>query len=148
MAVDAAGEAVRLIEEAEERLKEARAVLGAINGGREKETWPGERILAEILSEGGSVTRERLYELAAKHGMDRRGLGGFFRASGKGSLYEVPGMDRIILTPSGTEVARRQLERREGITYDEPSTGAFAKVAEGPFGEDWDSDEDSVYDKL
>jgi hypothetical protein len=140
-------DAVRLISEAEERLQQARSLLENGHERAREEGWPGERILAEVLAEGGSVTRERLYQLAAKHGMDRRGLGGFFRASGKGSLYEVPGMDRIILTPSGTEVARRLLESREGLTY-EPASPSFAKVAEAPFAEDWESDEDSVYDRL
>lgn len=142
-----AQEAVRLINEAEERLRRARSLLENGHDRSKEEGWPGERILAEVLAEGGSVTRARLYELAAKYGMDRRGLGGFFRASGKGSLYEVPGMDRIILTPSGTEVARRVLESREGFTY-EPSKPSFARVAEPSFAEDWESDEDSVYDTL
>lgn len=140
-------EAVQLIAEAEERLQQAKAILQNGHDRAPAEGWPGERILAEVLAEGGSVTRERLYQLAAKHGMDRRGLGGFFRASGKGSLYEVPGMDRIILTPSGIEVARRLLESREGLTY-EPAEPSFARVAEPSFAEDWGSEEDSVYDRL
>lgn len=140
-------EAMRLISEAEERLRRAKSVL---ESGRESPSageWPGGRILADVLAEGGSVTRERLYQLAAKHGMDRRGLGGFFRASGKGSLYEVSGMNRIILTPSGIEMARRFLEVAEGLTYQVSET-AFAKVAESAFAEDWESEEDSVYDRL
>jgi hypothetical protein len=139
-------EAMRLISEAEERLRQAKSVL---ESGRESPSageWPGGRILADILAEGGSVTRERLYQLAAKHGMDRRGLGGFFRASGKGSLYEVSGMNRIILTPSGIEIARRYLEAEEGVNY-QLSESAFAKVAEGSFAEDWGSAEDSIYDE-
>lgn len=139
-------EAMRLISEAEERLRQAKSVL---ESGRESPSageWPGGRILADILAEGGSVTRERLYQLAAKHGMDRRGLGGFFRASGKGSLYEVPGMNRIILTPSGIEIARRYLEAEEGVNY-QVSESAFAKVAERSFAEDWGSAEDSIYDE-
>lgn len=139
-------EAMRLISEAEERLRQAKSVL---ESGRESPSageWPGGRILADILAEGGSVTRERLYQLAAKHGMDRRGLGGFFRASGKGSLYEVSGMNRIILTPSGIEIARRYLEAEEGVNY-QVSESAFAKVAERSFAEDWGSAEDSIYDE-
>jgi hypothetical protein len=137
-------EAVRLIEEAEERLSRAKAALVPMAGPAAG--WPGGRILADLLNEGGSVTRERLYELAAKHGMDRRGLGGFFRASGKGSLYEVPGMNRVILTPAGTELARRAIEEDETMyPMSEPS---FAKVAEPSFAEDWESDEDSIYDRL
>jgi hypothetical protein len=138
-------EAVRLIEEAEERLSRAKVALRPIaEPGASR--WPGGRILADVLKEGGSVTRERLYELAAKHGMDRRGLGGFFRASGKGSLYEVPGMNRVILTPAGTELARRTIEEDE--TMYPMSETAFAKVAEPSFAEDWGSDEDSIYDRL
>lgn len=140
-------EAVRLIEEAEERLKQAREILQPGAGQEGEPYWVGGRILAEILAEGGSVTRERLYQLAAKYGMDRRGLGGFFRASGKGSLYEVRGMDRIILTPTGTDIARHLLEEVGGFTYEAPQA-SFAKVAERSFAEDWDSDEDSVYDRL
>jgi hypothetical protein len=139
--------AIQLLEEAEERLRHAKALLEPANGGESREAWPGGRILADILAEGGSVTRERLYELAGKHGMDRRGLGGFFRASGKGSLYEVPGMDRIILTPSGISMAQPYLERQESLTY-EPPTPSFTLVAEPSFAEDWGSDEDSVYDRL
>jgi len=138
-------EALRLIEEAEERLRQARAALEPMKTGSRFE-WPGGKILAEILAEGGSVTRERLYSLAEKHGMDRRGLGGFFRASGKGSLYEIPGMDRVILTPSGTEIARRLLEAEGGVTY-QVSESAFARVAERSFAEDWNSEEDSIYDE-
>jgi hypothetical protein len=138
-------EAVRLIEEAEERLSRAKAALRPI-AEPAASGWPGGRILADVLKEGGSVTRERLYELAAKHGMDRRGLGGFFRASGKGSLYEVPGMNRVILTPAGTELARRAIEEDE--TRYPTSETAFAKVAEPSFAEDWESDEDSIYDRL
>lgn len=139
-------EALRLIEEAEERLKQARAALAPMMTSKRFE-WPGGKILAEILAEGGSVTRKHLYSLAAKHGMDRRGLGGFFRASGKGSLYEVPGMDRIILTPSGIEIARRYLGGEEGLTYQVPES-AFAKIAERSFAEDWSSEEDSIYDHV
>src|SRR3989304_2873822 len=138
-------EALRLIEEAEERLKQARAALAPMMTSKRFE-WPGGKILAEILAAGGSVTREHLYSLAAKHGMDRRGLGGFFRTSGKGSLYEGPGMDRVILTPSGIEIARRLLEAEGGVTY-QVSESAFARVAERSFAEDWNSEEDSIYDE-
>jgi hypothetical protein len=138
-------EAVKLIEEAEERLTRAKAALAPM-AEPQPSRWPGGLILADVLREGGSVTRERLYELAARHGMDRRGLGGFFRATGKGSLFEVPGMNRVILTPAGTEIARRVLEE-ESEPY-EPRDLTFAKVAEPSFAEDWESDEDSIYDRL
>jgi len=140
-------EAIRMIEEAEERLRQARELLRPAAEEASGEDWPGGRILAEVLAEGGSVARERLYQIAARHRMDRRGLGGFFRASGRGSLYEVPGMDRIILTPSGTEIARKMLEKEESLSYQAPET-AYAKVAERSFAEDWDSEEDSTYDRL
>ena len=142
-----AQEVMRLIEEAEERLKRAKEMLRPTAGQGSGADWAGGRILAEILAEGGSVTRERLYQLAAKHGMDRRGLGGFFRASGRGSLYEVPGMDRVLLTPVGIETGRRFLEREEELTY-QSADAALAKVAERSFAEDWDSEEDSIYDRL
>jgi hypothetical protein len=79
--------------------------------------------------------------------MDRRGLGGFFRQSGRTSLYALP-TDRIVLTPYGADQARRCLERGSNIVYDDEPTIAYARVAEKSFAEDWDSDEDSVYDSV
>ena len=136
--------AIQLIVDAEDLLGQARALL---NGNEHKEGEDlGERVLGEVLERGASVSRDELYEIAAKHGMDRRGLGGFFRQSGKTSLYVLPG-DRVVLTPYGAEQAKRYTERSRNFMYEEPSV-SFAKVAEGPFAEDWDSEEDAVYDEL
>ena len=139
--------AVTLIEEAEDALRQLKAMLASESTAREPHEYPSQLVLAEILQRGASVTKDELYALAAKHGMDRRGLGGLFRQSGKTSLYELAGTDKVVLTPYGAEMARRLLERRPSIVYEEP-TSAYAKVAEESFAEDWDSEEDSVYDEL
>ncbi|HEU4759805.1 MAG TPA: hypothetical protein VFT91_07465, partial [Dehalococcoidia bacterium] len=109
------------------------------------EQWAGGLILADILREGGFVTRERLYEIAKKYGMDRRGLGGFF--TGKGSLQAIPEMNRVMLTQEGVKTARRYLEQEAGAALEEQEA-TLARVAEPSFAEDWDSVEDSVYDNV
>lgn len=147
VSLNTAKTAVSLIEDAEDVLRQLKALLAPELTGQEQQAYPGERILADILERGASVTKAELYTLAEKHGMDRRGLGGLFRQSGKTSLYELPGTDKVVLTPYGAEQARRFLERRPSIMYEEP-TIAYAKVAEKSFAEDWDSEEDSVYDAL
>ena len=137
--------ALQLIGEAEELLQQAKSFL---NGADQQPVEDiGEKVLGEVLERGASVSKAELYEIAAKHGMDRRGLGGFFRQSGKTSLYVLPG-DRVVLTPYGAEQARRYTERSRNIMYYEEPSVSFAKVAEGPFAEDWDSEEDAVYDEL
>jgi hypothetical protein len=140
-----AREALVLAEEIQERIERLARLLRPM-AMEDAEPDVGGQILAEILEQGGSVLREELYRLAAAHGMDRRGLGGFFRQSGKASLYDVPG-GRVLLTPYGVEQARRAIERRPTMIYKvgEPD---FAKIAETSFAEEWDSDEDSVYDSL
>jgi len=133
----------RLIDEAVALLGQAKELLEAPPGQEEEDL--GGKVLAEILERGASVSKQELYAIAERNGMDRRGLGGFFRQSGKTSLYVLPG-DRVVLTPYGAEQARRYQERRPSIVY-EP-TIEYAKVAEESFAEDWDSDEDAVYDAL
>ncbi len=137
-------DASRLIDEAVALLEQAKDLLGVPLMQEEED--PGSKVLADILERGAAVSKQELYAIAEKHGMDRRGLGGFFRQSGKTSLYVLPG-DRVVLTPYGAEQARRFQERRPSILYDE-QTSEYAKVAEKSFAEDWDSDEDSVYDSL
>ncbi len=107
----------------------------------------GERVLAEVLTRGGSVSRKELYEIAELHGMDRRGLGGFFRETGQKSLMDLPGTDRIVLTPYGAERAQRHLNRQRATRYDtvEPN---ISRVAEASFAEDWNSEGDAAYDDL
>jgi hypothetical protein len=136
--------AIRLIGDAEELLQQAKALLNGT--GEQEEPDLGPRVLAEVLDRGASVSKAELYEIAEKLGMDRRGLGGFFRQSGKTSLYVLPG-DRVVLTPYGAEQARRHAEMKRSFMYEEPKI-AYAKLAEKPFAEDWDSEEDSVYDDL
>ena len=137
--------AVQLIVDAEGLLQQAKAMLSGTDERPVEDI--GERVLGEVLERGASVSKAELYEIAAKHGMDRRGLGGFFRQSGKTSLYVLPG-DRVVLTPYGAEQAKRFTERSRNIMYFEEPNTSFAKVAEGPFAEDWDSEEDAVYDEL
>jgi len=139
--------AVTLIEEAEDALRQLKALFATGSTAPEPQEYPSQLVLAEILQQGASVTKGELYALAEKHGMDRRGLGGLFRQSGKTSLYELAGTDKVVLTPYGAEMGRRLLERRPSIMYEEP-TIAYAKIAEESFAEDWDSEEDSVYDAL
>jgi hypothetical protein len=107
----------------------------------------GEKVLADVLIRGGSVGRKELYEIAELQGMDRRGLGGFFRESGQKSLMALPGTDRIVLTPYGAERAQRYLNRRRANQY-EPAEPNLSGIAESSFAEDWNSEEDAVYDEL
>ena len=136
--------AIRLIGDAEELLQQAKALLNGAEAVEDDDI--GSKVLGEVLDRGASVSKNELYEIAEKHGMDRRGLGGFFRQSGKTSLYVLPG-DRVVLTPYGAEQARRHVELSRNIMYEEPKI-AYAKIAEKPFAEDWDSEEDSVYDDV
>ena len=138
-----AKEAIDLIEDVQQKLDRALDLIRPI-AAQDTEPDVGGLILAEVLEQGGSVTKDELYQIAASRGMDRRGLGGFFRQSGKTSLYVVPG-DRVLLTPYGVERAQRYASRQKSYEY-EPSDRAYSKVAEPTFAEDWDSDEDSVYD--
>ena len=138
-----AKEAITAIEEAERLLSQAKDALRSVAAQSDEPDVAG-RILAEILKQGGSVSKQELYRLAAQHGMDRRGLGGFFRQSGKTSLYALPG-DRVLITPYGVEQARRQVESERPLEYGEPEVN-LARVAEPSFAEDWDSEEDSIYD--
>ncbi|HET9476619.1 MAG TPA: hypothetical protein VFP63_03940 [Dehalococcoidia bacterium] len=138
------GEALTLLDEIEERFARVRQLLRPL--ARSDTPDLGGLVLAEVLEQGGSVTKDELYRIAAAHGMDRRGLGGFFRQSGKSSLHVLPG-DRVLLTPYGVEQARRHIERKEPIVY-EISEPSFMKIAEASFAEEWESDEDSVYDTL
>ena len=134
----------KLIAEIEVRLERLRALLGKEAGYEVSDM--GDRVLGNVLEQGAAVTRQELYEIAARHGMDRRGLGGFFRETGKKSLMELPGTGRIVLTPYGPERARRVLDRRETTGYRvyEPS---LQRLAETSFAQDWDSPEDQIYDR-
>jgi hypothetical protein len=89
-------------------------------------------VLAEVLTRGGFVGRKELYEIAELHGMDRRGLGGFFRETGQKSLVDLPGTDRIVLTPYGAERAQRHLNQQRATPCDtvEPN---LSRVAEASF---------------
>jgi len=141
--MDKTSEVTTLLREAEERLVRARQLLSV--GGDEDvpSVSVGGLILAEVLEEGGFVERERLHEIARLHGMDIRGLGGFF--TGRGSLQMVPETDRVMLTPEGVKTARRYL-RKSGKPYvSEPN---LARAAEPSFAKDWDNDVDAAYDNL
>jgi len=135
--------ALTLIQEVEERLARLRELIAPSAG-----VIPdaGDRVLADVLEGGAALSRAELYEIAQKHGMDRRGLGGFFRESGQQSLQVLPGTDRIVLTPYGAERAKRFLDRRAARTYEVPAR-ALQRIAEASFAEEWDSPEDSVYDR-
>lgn len=137
-----AKEAVQTIEEIREQLERVLEFLRPL-ANQSDEPDAGRRILAEVLEQGGSVTRDELYRIAAAHGMDRRGLGGFFRQSGKTRLYELPG-GRVLLTPYGVEQAQRYTEKAP-VGYERPEPD-LPKIAEASLAEDWDSDEDSAYD--
>ncbi len=135
-------EALTILEDVQEKIERVRSMLRPI-AAQGDEPDIGGRVLAEVLEQGGSVTKEDLYRIAAGQGMDRRGLGGFFRQSGKTSLYVLPG-DRVLLTPYGAEQARRYAQR-DPLVY-EPGEPNLAKIAEESFAEDWDSDEEGIYD--
>jgi hypothetical protein len=142
MPTDVKGDASRLIAEIEDRMKRLKELLVEEPGSPVANL--GDRVLGDVLRRGASVSKHELYSIAEEHGMDRRGLGGFFRESGQNSLTELPGTDRVVLTPYGADRAQRYLNRsaREyGIG--EPN---LSKVAESSFAEDWNSPEDSVYD--
>ncbi len=135
-------EALTLIAEAEDRTRQARAILEKEVGAPTGDVWIGGLILAEVFQEGGSVSRARLHEIAKKYGMDNRGLGGFF--TGKGSLQAIDEVERVVLTPQGIKTARSYLNKVE-TAYAAPEP-EFARAAEPSFAEDWNSPEDSVYD--
>lgn len=135
----------RLIEEIEERLALMKELVGMATSADIPDL--GDRVLAEVLERGASVSREELYEIAESQGMDRRGLGGFFRESGQKSLTDLPGIDRIVLTAYGAERAQRQLNRIRSGAY-EPGEPNLARAAEPSFADDWNSDEDAAYDRL
>lgn len=138
-----AKEAVQLIEDVQQKLERMLELIGPI-AAQDAEPDVGGLILAEVLEQGGAVTKDDLYRIAANRGMDKRGLGGFFRQSGKTSLYVLPG-DRVLLTPYGVERAQRYASRQKTFGY-EASGQTYSKIAEPSFAEDWDSDEDSAYD--
>ena len=137
--------AVTLIEEIEERLVRLRGLLGQ-ESGTAAAPDAGDQVLADVLEQGAAVTREELYAIAAKRGMDRRGLGGFFRETGKKSLTELPGTGRIVLTPYGAERAQRALNRRAPLEYTQQEP-QLHRIAESSFAEDWNSPEDDIYDR-
>ncbi len=140
-------DALKLIQDAEEALLKARRLLEE-GGAAAPEPEMGARVLAEIIDRGGSVHRSELYEIAASVGMDKRGLGGLFRQTGKTLLHVLPG-DRVVLTPDGAERAERyiNLHRRSKLIYS-PAEPNFSTAAEPSFAEDWDSEEDAAYDNL
>lgn len=138
---------LQLVKEAEEALEKARSLLEGIPSPTTEQEL-GARVLAELIERGGSVTRGELYEIAARIGMDKRGLGGLFRQTGKTLLHVLPG-DRVVLTPDGAERGQRyiSIHRRTSAVY-EPSEPNLARAAEPSFAEDWDSEEDAVYDDV
>jgi hypothetical protein len=69
-------------------------------------------IVQDILSEGGNVTKERWYEIAAKYGYSGRGLAGFFRGGNQG-LLEMR-KERVYVTKHGKERLAQNLSRVEG----------------------------------
>jgi hypothetical protein len=60
---------------------------------------------------------------------------------------DLPGTDRIVLTPYGAERAQRHLNRQRATPYAtvEPN---LSRVAEASFAEDWNSEGDAAYDDL
>lgn len=142
MPTDVNGNASRLIAEIEDRMKQLKELL--TEEPRSPVPDKGDKVLGDVLRRGASVSRQELYSIAEEHGMDRRGLGGFFRESGQNSLTELPGTDRVVLTPYGADRAQRYLNRSsQKYGIGEPN---LSKVAEPSFAEDWNSPEDSVYD--
>jgi hypothetical protein len=139
------GDVAKLLDEIEARVAQLRVIVASPAGPVAPDL--GERVLADVLTRGGSVGRKELYEIAESHGMDRRGLGGFFRETGQKSLMDLPGTDRIVLTPYGAERAQRHLNRQRATPYEtvEPN---LSRVAEASFAEDWNSEGDAAYDDL
>lgn len=135
-------EALVLLAEAEEKVRQARELVEKELPAADQQEWVGGLILAEVLRDGGSVERSRLHQIAAKYGMDNRGLGGFF--TGKGSLHSIPNTDLVMLTPDGAKTAVRYLKKLQP----EEDTLSLAKLAEKSFARDWDTDADSIYDAL
>ncbi len=73
---------------------------------RPPENWiPRLRVWKRVLARGGTVTAQELHTIADEVGMDRRGLGGFFRGE-KGSLIRTPG-GRLTLAPHAIEAVRK-----------------------------------------
>jgi hypothetical protein len=133
-------DALTLLAEAEESVRRAREIVQKALPAVDQTEWVGGLILAELLKEGGSVKRNRLHELAAKYGMDNRGLGGFF--TGKGSLHIVPGTDLVMLTPEGAKTAVRYLNKLGVVERDVDEMGD-GPPAEDPLAEEWTENEGS-----
>jgi len=65
------------------------------------------RVLAEVYDAGGVVGKEQWLAIGKKHGMDARGLGGFF--VGEGSMICIGG-DKRALTERGMKMVKRWRE--------------------------------------
>jgi len=68
-------------------------------------------ILADILKEGGTVTRVDFHKIVEKNGMDNRGVGGFFIRSDPSLVYieDAKGV-KVALTAKGKKSAEEWIE--------------------------------------
>lgn len=99
-------ELIKTLEEIEGRIKMARNELSKLIGEEIGPLIPkGEEqranILHDIWNAGGVISQQELYKIARKHGMDNRGLGGFFVGK-KPSLVKLANK-KIALTEKAKE---------------------------------------------
>ena len=98
-----------LLEEIEVRVAKVREVIGDSRSSADNSD-NSVKILVEVYNAGGVVTKEEWRKIAKKHGMDTRGLGGFF--VGEGSMVRI-GDNKRALTEKGSDVVKRYLEKQD-----------------------------------
>jgi len=88
-----------LLSEIEEKIEKIKSVIGTdVDEDWEQRYARRMNILTDIFDKGGVVTDKELREIAERHRMDMRGVGGFF--VGDGSLVKISN-DRTALTERG-----------------------------------------------
>ncbi len=121
--------------------------LEALLGSSGEQPDPYERrkaVLEQIYWAGNSMPRERLFLTLREAGTQYQWVGQQVK---KGYLSVLPlpgGSVRYSVTPR----AVRELGLGEEVPERLEETAALSKVSEASFAEEWDSPEDSVYDRL
>lgn len=100
---DTVNDIQQLVDEIEVRLIKVKKLMESSTfGGNAPDS--SIRVLAEVDDAGGIVSKEEWLEIGKKHGMDARGLGGFF--VGEGSMICIGG-DKRALTERGMKMVKR-----------------------------------------
>lgn len=136
--------------ELREGLRAIRDILDRLEvllGSSEERPDPYERrkaVLEQIYWAGNSVPRDQLFSTLRERGTQYQWVGQQVK---KGYLSVLPlpgGSVRYSVTPRAVRELGLGQEGPERIE----ETAALAKLSEASFAEEWDSPEDSVYDRL